>query len=188
MYSDSDSDPNFLLVGQKCTIAPYREDLIDALALQANNRKIWRNLRNAFPHPYTRDHAELWISLASQEPSPSTNLAIFVQNQFAGGIGLQLPNPDDVECRNAELGYWLGEEFWGQGIATDAVGVFVDYAWKVLPQLHRLQAYVTGWNEASKRVLLKNGFIQEVVLKDYYFKDGEFVDAVLFYKLRPADL
>jgi RimJ/RimL family protein N-acetyltransferase len=96
----------------------------DSLARFANNRNIWINLRDRFPHPYTETDAERWIRESLAEVTP-TRFAIVVDDQAIGGIGLELNN--DVFARSAEIGYWVGEPSWGWGIATDAVRAFTAY-------------------------------------------------------------
>jgi RimJ/RimL family protein N-acetyltransferase len=90
----------------------------ESLAVHANNRNIWRNLRDAFPHPYTVADANAFIRSALAQV-PETRLAIAVDGQAVGGIGFVLH--DDVERVSAEIGYWLGEAFWGRGIMTEAL-------------------------------------------------------------------
>jgi [ribosomal protein S5]-alanine N-acetyltransferase len=101
-----------------CVIRPYRfADKAD-VARQADNPKVWANVRDYFPHPYTEQHAEEWIAHASAA-TPMTHFAIEADGRFAGGIGLKLQA--DVDRVSAELGYWLGEAFWSRGIATAAI-------------------------------------------------------------------
>ena len=70
-------------------IRSFRLDDAAALARNANNRNVWRNLRDAFPHPYTRADAEAWISSAMQQ-TPEMNFAVASPSEAIGGIGLRL--------------------------------------------------------------------------------------------------
>ena len=102
----------------KSRLRPWKEGDEESLVRHANNRAIWRNLRDLFPHPYTLADARHWIQIAN--PSlKTTNFAIVVDGAAVGGIGLVLK--DDVFRRSAEIGYWLGEEYWGRGIVSEAV-------------------------------------------------------------------
>ena len=85
----------------------------------------------------------------------------------------------DVESRSGEVGYWLGEPFWGQGIATAAVRAFVKYVFATF-DLVRLDACLYEWNPASARVLEKAGFTFEARLKSAVFKDGQLIDTLLY--------
>lgn len=159
----------------------WRPADIDALVRYADNRKIWLNLRDRFPHPYTRTDAEAWISLCDKETEPILQFAIDLNGGAIGGIGFE--RMIDVHRMTAEVGYWLGEPFWGRGIASAALAEATPYAFTSLG-LQRLQAMVFEGNAASMRVLEKNGFELEGRLKHYIFKDGRLLDAMLYARLR----
>lgn len=146
----------------------------------ANDREVWRNLRDGFPHPYTLEHAQAFIARQS-EPSGARVFCIEVDGTVAGACGVHPLT--DVYARGAEVGYWLGRPFHGRGIATKAVGALSRFAFAELP-LDRLQAGVFAWNGASARVLEKNGYVREAVLRDSVFKDGQLIDSYLYAKLK----
>jgi len=141
---------------------------------------IWRNLRDAFPHPYTLANAEHWIRSANPA-TPVTNFAIVVDGTAVGGIGLVLK--DDVFRRSAEIGYWLGEEYWGRGIVTEAVRAVTDYAFATF-DLCRVYAGVFEWNSASMRVLEKAGYEFECRMRKSVIKDGEIIDELIYAMVR----
>lgn len=151
-----------------------------SLARHANNRRIWRNLRDRFPHPYTLSHARQWIRRA-RTAQPETHFAIAVEDQAIGGIGLELGT--DIFSRSAEIGFWLGEEFWGRGIATQAVRAMTDFAFSRF-DLCRLRAGVFEWNAASRRVLEKAGYACEGRLRKSVTKDGQTIDLFLYANVR----
>ncbi len=157
-------------------IRSFHSQDAEALARYANNRNVSRNLRDAFPHPYTLAHAETWISLVSQEPR-ETDFALASATELIGGIGLQLQR--DVHRRSGEVGYWLGEPFWGQGIATAALRAFTEYAFEQF-DLVRVYGYVYDWNPASARVMEKAGYQCEGRLKKSVMKDGQVIDQFLY--------
>ncbi len=146
------------------------------LAKYANNRKIWMNLRDAFPHPYSLQDAEAFIS-GVNESDPTTVFAIATQSEAIGGIGL-VPGTD-VHRLTAEMGYWLAEPFWGKGIMTEAVKALTAFATRDL-KLHRIFAEPYTTNPASARVLEKAGFIREGILRSNVFKDGKILDQFLY--------
>lgn len=164
---------------QGCKIRNWHSADAGYLARYANNRNVWRNLRDAFPHPYTLSDAREFIRFASFG-HPPTHFAIEIDGVAAGSIGLVLRS--DVYRRTAEIGYWLGEPFWGQGIATRAVTGLTEYAFANL-DLVRVYAGVFEWNEASKRVLEKSGFIQEARLRKGAFKDGQIIDELIYARV-----
>jgi len=151
-----------------------------SLARYADNRKIARWLRDRFPYPYTRFDAEAFL-LAVAEQGVRTTFAIATEDEAIGGIGLELGV--DVHRFTAELGYWLGEPFWGRGIMTDAVRHFTAWAFENF-EVHRIHAMVFAGNRASARVLEKAGFEQEGCLRANVFKDGRIMDQLLYAKIR----
>jgi ribosomal-protein-alanine N-acetyltransferase len=153
---------------------------LDTLVAQADNINVWNQLRNYFPHPYTPEDGEAWIA-QQQGIVPAVNLAIEADGFLAGGIGI-IRNTD-VYYYSAEIGYWLGETFWGKGIATEAVRQMVDYAFFYF-DITRLYAEVFEYNKASMRVLEKNGFYLEGVRRKAVFKNGIFQDDYIWVKIR----
>lgn len=161
---------------ESCAIRPWRRSDRDSLIRHGNNRKIWRNLADVFPHPYTAQDAEAWFSFLETQ-DPLANFAIEVEGEAVGGIGFT--RCDDVGRKTAEFGYWLGEAHWGKGVATAAATAFVTYVFENHP-FERLQAGVFEWNPASMRVLEKVGGVREGVLRRSVFKDGHVIDRVLY--------
>jgi len=151
-----------------------------ALLRLANNRDVWRNLTHRFPHPYTDADADSWFERLAQK-TVSTNWAIEVDGQAAGGIGMD-PG-EGVYAKSARFGYWLGEPFWGRGIMTAAVRATTRHIFDHF-DLVRLEAPVFEWNPPSMRVLEKCGFVREGVLRKSVEKDGQIIDAVIYALLR----
>ena len=159
-------------------IRSYRPADADAVARYAGNPNVWRNLRDA--HPYTVPAATAWIRHSLRQ-RPETNFAIASEEEVIGGIGLGLQG--DVHRDSAEVGYWLGEPYWGQGIATVALCAITEYAFTEL-DLNRLFAYVFEWNPASARVLEKAGYHCEGRLRKSAVKNGRTVDQLLYAIIR----
>ncbi len=153
-----------------------------ALVKYANNRNIWINLRDRFPHPYTMDDATAWVqSVKDQRPVMNFAIATSNDDEAIGSIGLTLQ--EDVHRRSGEIGYWLAEPFWGRGIATRAVRALTEYAFTNF-DLVRLYANVFEWNPASGRVLEKAGFTLEGRLRKNITKDGNTIDQFLYALVR----
>lgn len=152
-----------------------------ALATIANNDKIWLNLRDAFPHPYTLEDGERFITMC-QEHQPNTVLGIFYQNRLVGSVGLHLQQ--DVYSHSAELGYFIGEPYWNKGIASVVVERILQFGWEEL-KLQRIFASVFAHNLASARILEKNGFQREGIRIKGIFKNNEYLDEYLFGILNP---
>ena len=157
-------------------VRSWREDDSESLARHADNRKIWRNLRDAFPSPYRIDDARKFIA-AARAKEPETYFAIDVDGEAVGSIGFGLH--EDVERVSAEIGYWLGEEFWGRGIMAEAVREVTDHAIRTF-DLTRVYAVPFEWNAASFRVLEKAGFILEGRTRRSAIKDGRIIDQLIY--------
>ena len=167
----------------KCIIRNWQIQDAPSIVKYANNRKIWLNLRDAFPHPYSLGDAKVFISRVI-EADPVTVFAIANPSEAIGGIGLVLGK--DVHRFTAEIGYWLAEPYWGMGIMTDAVRCLTTWAFREL-KLHRISAEPYATNTASHRVLEKAGFIREGVLRSSAFKDGKILDQYLYSQIGNVD-
>ena len=126
------------------------------LVKYGNNKKIARNLTDSFPSPYTEEAAHKFINFASTADKAQIR-AIDKDGELIGIVGLYIQ--DDIMCKNAELGYWVAEPFWGQGIATKAIKQAIDMGFKNL-DIVRIFARPYGSNKASQRVIEKLGFYQ----------------------------
>ena len=165
----------------RCTLRPWRAGDEPSLERYANNRNVSRNLRDRFPYPYTAADAKEWIALAASR-APVRDFAIVVDGGAVGGIGVE---PKEAERRHsAEIGYWLGEPFWGRGIATEAVRAVTEYAFATF-DIWRLEAGVFDWNPASARVLEKAGYSLEGRARHAVLKDGRVGDRLLYGLVRP---
>src|ERR687894_193418 len=159
-----------------CLLRRWSLEDVPSLVHHANNYKIWKHMRDSFPHPYTRADAERWLSFVYQH-NPQTYFAVEVKGAAVGGIGLELKC--DVERCSAEIGYWLGEAVWGKGIATAAVQGLTHYGFRVLG-LTRIFAVSFANNLRSMRVLEKAGYIREGVMRRSAVKEGMLLDQVLY--------
>jgi RimJ/RimL family protein N-acetyltransferase len=162
-------------------IREWRRDDAAALARLANDRQVWLGLRDLFPHPYSLDDAHAFITLATGA-TPTTLFATDVDGVLAGGIGYLLRT--DVERIGAEVGYWLGREFWGRGIGTAALRLLTVRAFASHPELRRLFAVPFASNLASARVLEKAGYVREGTMRQSVLKDGRVLDQFIYAVLR----
>jgi RimJ/RimL family protein N-acetyltransferase len=149
-----------------------------SLVENANNYNIWKNMKDVFPHPYTITDAYEWINIAADS---AENFAIEVNSKAVGGIGVLLK--DDIYRKNAEIGYWLGEAYWGNKIISTAIMDVVKYTFANY-DIHRIYAGVFEYNVASMRVLEKAGFVKEAVLKKSLTKEGKLFDEHIYAKYR----
>ena len=159
-----------------CAVRDWAPSDRSALVRFANNRNIWRNLTDMFPHPYTDADAEWWFSYLAGMHEP-THWAIEVDGLAVGGIGVRLR--EGILAKSAEFGYWLAEPFWGRGIMTAAAKAVSTFALAHF-RLIRLDAAVFEGNPASVRVLEKCGFVREGILRASAVKDGRIIDRVMY--------
>lgn len=146
----------------------------------ANDYDIWRQLYDRFPHPYTRADADEWIA-RNTDRTAVTNFAVCDADGPIGSVGLTLRDAD--YRHSAEIGYWLGQPFWGRGITTAAVKALVAYAFDSL-SLTRLEAHIFARNHRSAGVLERVGFQREGLLRKASMKEGETLDNVLYAILK----
>ncbi len=164
-------------------VRSWTNDDVASLVKYADNYKIWVNLRDRFPHPYTRRDARDFIHLARSQ-RPETMFALEVDGEAAGGIGF-VPHAD-VERVSAEIGYWLGEPFWGRGIVTEALVAVTQYAVQS-HHLTRVFALPYARNVASCRVLEKAGYVLEARLRRSAIKNGEIIDQMQYAYIAEDD-
>lgn len=168
------------IVLSRCRLRPFRDGDQASIARYANNRQVWINLRDRFPHPYARADADAWVQqVAGQDPP--RQCGVEVEGEVVGGIGLTLQ--EDVHRRSAEIGYWLGEPFWGRGIMSEVVPAFTVYAFATF-EVCRIYATVFEWNPASARILEKAGYVLEGRLRKSVTKDGRTIDQLLYACVR----
>ena len=139
------------------------------------------HLRDRFPFPYEMEQARAFLGWIAKQDSP-TVWAIDVGGAAVGGIGIELHT--DVERVSAEIGYWLGEEFWGRGIATEALIAVTAEGFKRF-EITRLYAVPFADHAASVRVLEKAGYTREGHLRQSAIKDGTIRDQLLFAAYKP---
>lgn len=174
--------PTPILLLTSCLIRPYTPTDAPATSLAANSPLISRYMRNTFPSPYTLASAENWIRIATTPPVLNYAIMSPDNSTFYGGIGLQ-PRTD-VESRTMEIGYWIGEDAWGRGIATEAVREFSRWAFQDIKELLRVEASVFDGNMGSCRVLEKCGYKHEGTRRRAVCKDGVVMDIRVYGLLR----
>lgn len=163
-------------------IRPWAADDLESLVRHANAWDVARHLRDRFPHPYTSDDGQAWLRHCAAL-DPCTAFAIAVDGAAVGGIGVT-PG-EDVFRHAAELGYWLGQAYWGRGIMSRVVAEFSAWAFGAF-ELERIFALTFEGNPASARVLEKAGFALEGRLRRAALKEGRFLDCLVYARLNPS--
>jgi RimJ/RimL family protein N-acetyltransferase len=172
-------------VREHIALTPFEPGDLPALPRYLNHPVVFQNTLN-IPSPYTEADAQFWldkVAALEQEHGMRPNWAIRHDTQgLIGGIGCFLRN--GTEGHSDEIGYWLAEPYWGQGIMTDAVQVFCVWLFALRPVLVRVEAIVFSYNPASVRVLEKAGFRQEGFLRKARKKQDTLIDVYLMARLR----
>lgn len=167
---------------ETCVLRSLEPGDADAIARHGNNRNVWINVRDQFPHPYQPSDARRFIERVAGSPT-ETVFAITVGDEAVGCIGI-IRQPD-VDRVSAEIGFWLGESHWGRGIATEAVRAVTEHVIEAYG-LTRVYARVFEWNAASERVLEKAGYQMEGRLSRSAIKDGKVIDQFQYAYVLPA--
>jgi RimJ/RimL family protein N-acetyltransferase len=151
-----------------------------SLSKHADNVNVWRWMSDSFPHPYTLDVAEHWVSRGHVDFG-GENWAIAFGDEAVGGCGIH-PGTGQFRC-NAEVGWWLAEPHWGRGIGTRVAGLLAARAFEN-PQITRVFAPVHAGNRRSMRVAEANGFVLESVQPKSAIKAGRVIDRWIWARYR----
>lgn len=157
-------------------LRPWKASDINSLIKYANNWNIAKNLTNQFPHPYTIQDGKAFIEYATKD-DPIHIFAIEVNQEAVGGIGIHPQS--DIFIKNAELGYWLGEPFWGHGIVSKAIKQIIQFGFSTF-DIERIFARPYGTNFASQKILEKNNFLLEGRYNNILYKNGEYLDELIY--------
>lgn len=152
-------------------LRPLQESDADLLA-SLMTRNIWNNLRDHVPFPYHKSDAEDFIKLCSKQSPPHT-FAILYKSELCGVAGII--SQTDIYRRSGEVGYWVGEPFWGKGIGTKALEIITKYGFSQL-KLSRLFACTFSHNKGSQRVIEKCGYRSEGIAKEAVIKNDQMLD------------
>ena len=157
-------------------LRPWRMEDLNNLVKYANNWNVAKNLTDKFPFPYTINDGKAFIEFATKD-EPIHIFAIDIDGQAVGGIGIH--PQEDIHKKNAELGYWLAEPFWGQGIVTSAIKQAINFAFNTY-DIDRVFARPFETNIPSQKVLKKNNFVLEGRFEKVLIKDGVLLDELIY--------
>lgn len=162
------------------TLRAWHRADAQSLARHADNAAVWRWMSDSFPQPYTLEVAAHWVA-RGQFDFGGDNWAIACGDDAVGGCGIA-PQQGPLRC-NAEVGWWLGEEYWGRGVVTRVAGALVSRAFAD-PAITRVFAPIHAGNTRSMRVAEKNGFVLEGVQRQGAIKAGRVIDRWVFARYR----
>lgn len=171
-----------ILRSTKFVLRPFQKSDEMTLVKHINDREISRNTLN-IPYPYSRRDARKWITRVlrayRRKPPEQISWVIAINGELAGAIDLAHIR----QGHKAEIGYWLGRQYWGQGIMTKAVRLVIKYGFRRF-KLKRIYAFTFPWNKGSQGVLVKTGFKREGLLEKNAKKGNRIFDSILFAKVR----
>lgn len=172
--------PEPLLRLTKSIVRPYHPSDAASISAAANTRDVSKWLTGVFPYPYEIPQAEFWLSIANSE----RDFAIVALDNATVMGSISLKPFTDIHYRTVELGFWLGEKYWGKGIMTEVTKAFCEKAFEREPKLLRIQAEVIDGNQGSGRVLEKSGFTFECRRRCAVEKKGVVYDCLCYVMLR----
>ncbi len=158
------------------TLRKYTLNDLDELVKLGDNSNIAMFMMNRFPHPYTKEKGIEFINLALTH-NPAQLMVIDLNGKFIGAIGVH--PMEDVFSFNAELGYWLGEEYWEKGYANQALKLMIDYVFRNF-KISRIFLRIFSNNKASLKLAEKTGFKLEAKFEKTVCKNGELLDEFVY--------
>ena len=169
----------------ECRIREWRIEDASRLAEMLNNRNILNKLRDGLPYPYTETDAEEYInSMLMADKNKTFAFAITVDDKVVGSIGVF--RCDNIHSRTAEMGYYIGEPYWGCGLGTSAVTQVCTYIFENT-DIIRIFAEPFAYNTASCRVLEKVGFQFEGLLRSNAVKNGKVIDMKMYTLIKDLE-
>jgi len=153
---------------------------LESLVEHANNLNVAKWLTNQFPFPYTNEDGKNYLSLVEKD-NPTKIFAIEVEGKAVGSIGIILQS--DIHEKSAEIGYWLSEQYWRNGIMSKAIQEVAQYGFETF-DIVRIFARPFSTNTGSQKVLEKAGFKLEAILKQALYKKGEYLDEFIYVKFK----
>jgi len=167
---------------ERLVLSQVVADDISNIAAYANNKNVTDNTRT-MPFPYSEKDAVRWIGILDKSYKDKDQYAFAIRQKtdlkFIGGIGLTI----ELANNRAELGYWLAEPFWNRGFITEAVQAILKFGFEEI-NLNKIVAVYLTSNEASGKVMVKNGMLKEGEFKDHDVKkdhtiaDGKYVSLI----------
>ena len=158
------------------SIRKWKIEDAEQLKNAINNEKILDNLRDGIPYPYTIENAQEFITQTLNAPKDSQySWAILVDNKVIGSVGVF--RKDNIHYQTAEIGYYIAEEYWGNGIMTKVITEVCNY---IFNDIIRIFAEPFAYNVASCKVLEKAGFEFEGTLRNNAVKNNKILDMKMY--------
>ncbi|TGB03625.1 GNAT family N-acetyltransferase [Halobacillus salinus] len=166
---------------KRLILKPFNKEDSMRITELANDKELATIL--GLPYPYRLEHAQEWIAIQPEQIQKGEEYPLTIVSKregiIVGTITLRIDKSND----KGELGYWVGREYWGSGIATEAIQRMIEFGFSQL-ELNKIWAAVLSENKASGAVLKKVGLQKEGHFKQDRFAQGEYKDLDLFGLLK----
>lgn len=143
-----------------------------------DNYNIYKNTLY-LPYPYSIEDALSWIENHLDNFNNNRSYEFAITDKNTGNLYGAISLSNNQKFNNGEIGYWIGEEFWGNGYATEAGEAILEFAFSE-KQYHKVYARHFKSNSASGRVIQKIGMSQEGVLREHVMKENQYKDLVYY--------
>ncbi len=156
----------------------FKKEDAETVSRMCNNYNLYKSTLT-LPYPYTLDCALLWISTHEQNFEENKRYEFAVTDKFSGQLYGAISMSNQQPHRNGEMGYWIAEEYWGNGYGTEAAKAVIEFVFSE-KKYHRVYARFLKSNPASGKIMEKCGMEYEGIQKDHVVKNGLFEDVVLY--------
>lgn len=181
----NDNAKTVTLTTERLILRPFQISDAETVAKLCNNYNIYKSTLY-LPYPYTLDDAMKWIERHEGNAEKNRAYELAITDKASGVLFGAIALSNNHHSNNGEIAYWIGEEYWGHGYATEAVEAIVQFAFEER-KLHKVFARYFSTNPASGRVLEKLGMKQEGILIDHIIKDNRYESLVYYGLINPAD-
>lgn len=171
------------IVTDRLLLRLFKESDAQDVSIMCNNYNIYKSTLN-LPYPYPLECALSWIANHEQNFELDRMYEFAITDINSGQLYGAIAISNHQQHKNGEIAYWIGEEYWGKGYATEAANAMIEFAFKE-KNYHRVYARYFKSNPASGNVMKKCGMIYEGTLKEHVYKNGSFEDIVFYGIINP---
>jgi len=163
---------------QRLILRPFHAEDAKRVSELCNNINIYKST-SSLPYPYPVESALAWIQNHDENFISDKSYEFAITDKLTGEIYGAIGLSNHKNNKNGEIGYWIGEDYWGKGYATEALRAIVDFAFSV-KDYHKVWGRFFDSNPSSGKVMQKVGLVYEGLLKEHILKDGKYEDLILY--------
>ncbi len=169
---------------QRLLLRLFNKTDAEKVTKMCNNYNVYKSTLS-LPHPYPIECAISWIDSHEENFDTDKSFAFAITDKVSGELYGCISISNNQTSKNGEIGYWIGEEYWGRGIATEAVQSIIKFAFDI-KGYHRVYARHYASNPASGKVMIKAGMEYEGTQKEHIYKLDVYEDVVLYGVVKSA--